>query len=450
MLTRFARLEAWLAVVVVVVVVVVPSVPIQLIRHDHGSGERATCSPREPFAPPVIATLRSSGLLALDKRRGLVIVVSSADGPRSTVLSVATYDATTGKAVRSRQIVTAPMSRGASGQIVGDETAVALDEATRRVFVVHEPYGVRFYPRGRVDVLDEDSLALLRAVPTGNFPRSPAVDERTARVFVANQASGTMNILDARTGRLLRTVAVGRGPLGPSAAPVVDEAAGRVFFAAYGSRDNVVMLDAASGAVLRRVTVSALPEVIAVDRRIGRVIVAGAGSASVLDARTGAVLSTTALPGSPGKLLADESGHRAFISYSDNVNVSMLDTATGRIVRTTPVRLDHTLPGRLPAPDQAENETYPILERVDERRRWVVVRVPPVVDDDGPEQGPSQIAVLDSRTATRIHTVFSEPTWPDAVAVDDRRGRAFSNVGDAIDVYDISCLTSYYIFGDMG
>jgi DNA-binding beta-propeller fold protein YncE len=284
----------------------------------------------------------------------------------------------------------------------------------------------------------------------GGVARAPVVDERTARVFVASQRSGAISVLDARDGRLLRTVAVARGPLGPTAAPVVDDVTGRVFFAADAARDNLIVLDARNGTMLRRFTVGAFPQAIALDRGAGRVLVANGGRVTVLDARDGRPLRTAPLIGTPRTLLIDESAQHAFASYSDNVDISMLDTATGATLRSTPVRLDHTILGRRQVIDQAENEIYPLVDRIDERMRWVVVRVPQVMADDGPEQGPSQIAVLDSRTATRIHTVFSEPTWPDAVAVDEQRGRAFSDVGGAINVYDISCLTTYYIFGDMG
>jgi len=415
-----------------------------------GVARRGVCSPREPFAPPVVARLAPAGVLVLDGRHGRVIVVSSATTARATTLSVAAYDAATGALIRSRRIASGPVMRATAAGALSDELSAAIDEASGRVFVLHAPYGARLYPRGRLDVLDADTLAVVRRVRVGAVPRPPVVAERAGRVYVANQRDGTLTMLDARSGQPLRTIVAARGPLGPSAPPVVDEGTGRVFFAADAERDNVVVLDARSGAVLRRVTAGTYPQALGVDRRDNRVLVAGGAGAVLLDARSGATLRTTGLVGVPRRLLIDELGHRAFISYGDNVGVSMLDTATGSLLRTTPVRLDHTLPGVLPAPDQAEAETYPLIERVDERRRWVVVRVPQVMDDDGPEQDPSQIAVLDSRTATRIHTIFSEPVWPDAVAVDERRGRAFSDVGGAIAVYDISCLTSYYIFGDMG
>lgn len=450
MLTSFARVVSWLTAVVFVAGLA-PSALIPRARNDRGGGGRVVCSPREPFKPPVLTTL-PTGALALDGRRGLAVVVSSQTIPRAASLSVATYSIATGRIVRSRVISTAAVASVASSVVVNDALSVVVDGTTGRIFVLHEPYAASLYLAGRVDVLDERTLVLLRSVRVGRVALPPALDERTARVFVVNQQSGTVSVLDARTGQLLRTVAVSRGPLGPSAPPVADERSNRVFFAADTAQGNVVVLDARSGAIVRRVTVGAYPQALALDSSTGHVLVAGNGTARLLDARTGSLLRTVTIPGSPRAALVDEAGHSVFIGYGDNANVSMLDMRTGVVLRTVPVRLENAHPAHPRRPrgaDQAENETYPIVDRVDERRHWVVVHVPAVMADDGPEQGPSQITVLDSRTGLRIHTVLSEPAWPDALAVDDRRGRAFSDIGGAIDVYDISCLTSYYIFGDL-
>jgi len=411
---------------------------------------RTACSPREPFTPPVVARLRPAGVVVLDDKRGTAIVVSSLTTARATTLAVAAYDVTTGRLIRSRRIVSAPVAPASATTILDDALSAVGDDATGRVFVLHAPFTPGRNLPGRVDVLDPRTLTVTRRVRVGGLPRPPVIAGHGERVFVASQRDGAVTTLDARDGRLLRVVNIAPPPLGPTAAPVVDDRTGRVFVAPDTRDGHMVVLDARSGALLRRVAVGAFPRVIGVDRGAGRVLVAGDGRVDALDARDGRLVRTAPLAGSPRRLLIDEAGRRAFVSYSDNVNVSMLDTATGTTLRTTPVRLDQAVAGQLPAPDQGEIGTYPLLQRVDERRRWVVVRVPPVLSDDGPEQGPAQIAVLDSRTATRIHTVFSEPVWPDAVAVDDRRGRAFSDIGGAINVYDISCLRSYYIFGDLG
>src|SRR5439155_21649044 len=79
--------------------------------------------------------------------------------------------------------------------------AVVLDPRSGRVFVTT--------PRSNsVSVLDARSGRLLRSL-SGKIPLQAAVDARSGHVFVANIHAGTLSLLDAASGRLLRTIKVG-------------------------------------------------------------------------------------------------------------------------------------------------------------------------------------------------------------------------------------------------
>jgi len=429
------------------------------IGADAGSHPHQACVAKTPFNPPRLGTLTSSGTLVLDRSRHIAVVASASYSAGSTVDSLAEFDATNGAAIRSNRVTTAPPARAAT-PILSEGTFVALDEATERIFVLHQPFAQGGgSPPGRVDVFDERTLALLRTIPVGSIARPPVVDEQTGRVFIANQQSGTITVLDASTGALLRTVGVADTALQPSAPPIVDSPTGRVFFAENTVPGVVAVLNARTGALLRKAPVGVYPQAIAVDPSNGHVLIGDHGSGtdgavSILDGHTGARLHTMGVPGAPTGLLVDGITHRAFVSYADNVKVSMLDAATARVLLTERVRSDVDAAGHLVLhavlpPPQAGDEAPPTLARIDEKRRWVVVSIPQIVDDDGPEAGSAQLATLDSRTGTIIHTVPEQGIWPDAAAVDDRTGRAFVQGPDGIALYDISCLTSYYVFADL-
>ena len=415
--------------------------------------ERAACSAREPFAPPLVATLPTAGLLTLDARRSLAIVVSSTADAHGTHVTVDEYDVKTGRAVRSGRIDSPPLVRTVGSRILSDLASVAVDGTTGRIFLLHAPYLSGLSPAGRVDVLDARALTLLHTEQVGGLAQPPLVDETTGRVFIASQAAGNISVLDATTGRRVRTVSLSRVPLGPSTAPILDGRTGRVFFAEDTARGRVDALDARDGAIVRRTSVGPFPQALAVDRANGRVLVASGagGGVDVLDARDGTLLHTAPLPGPASGLTVAETTHRAFVSYADRDTVSMLDTATGTLLRTVPVRRDYDLlRRRRHAREQSDGAAYPVVARVDETMRWVVVRVPEVSDDEGIEPGSAQLTVLDTRTATRVHTIITGDTWPEAAAIDAGRGRAFVAAAGGMAVYDVSCLTSYYVFGDLG
>lgn len=157
----------------------------------------------------VVATAlvaRSPCAVAVDERRGRVFVASSGVASGGSGLSV--LDARTGTVLRIQPLTTSPL-------------ALAVDALTGRVFLVNGPSG-----------------AILRTVPIPENLNlaSIAVDVRRGRVFVSSQGAqdparpgalmgaGSVYVLDARSGALLRTLPAGVGPV----AMVVDDATGHV------------------------------------------------------------------------------------------------------------------------------------------------------------------------------------------------------------------------------
>jgi YVTN family beta-propeller protein len=134
---------------------------------------------------------------------------------------------------------------------VGPHPAVAVvDDLTGRVFVVHGRAGTRGtystfndYQQVGVTMLDARTGAVLRSLPVGGSTANDfvgqalgtniTVDARRGRVFVINQVGvaqadqnhGTISVLDATSGRVLRTIGVGRHPISLT----VDESTDRLF-----------------------------------------------------------------------------------------------------------------------------------------------------------------------------------------------------------------------------
>src|SRR5437868_10918168 len=198
--------------------------------------------------------------------------------------------------------------------------AVAVDEQTGRAFVLSMGDG-----HGRVSVLDAGNGRLLRTVAVGTSPVAVAVDERTNRVFVVDAGSGTVSVLDARSGIVMRTSADHLAPR----MVAVDEKTGRVFVTngagapGQGSvtgGGSVSVLDARRGTVLRIIPVGLAPFALAVDEKRGLVFVANQrdNNVSVLDARTGQSLGTVGVGLSPYAVAVDERTGRVVVANSDS------------------------------------------------------------------------------------------------------------------------------------
>ncbi len=158
-----------------------------------------------------------------------------------------------------------------------------------------------------------DQAPHIRNVAVGQSPGPIAVDTRTGRVFVVNRgpldsgyggsgnplgaSAGSVSVLDATTGQVLRTQPVGRGPT----LIAVDERLGRVFVVnrgpfdpgthAFSAHSTVSILDAATGQLLHTARLSTpAAMLILVDQGRGRVVIVGLYDIEILDALTGVVV----------------------------------------------------------------------------------------------------------------------------------------------------------------
>ena len=212
---------------------------------------------------------------------------------------------------------------------------------------------------GTLTVLSAASGAILRQVRVGSYPVGTADDGRTGHAFVANNNDGTVSMIDVMTGRVLRAISVSSGS--SNAGPweiAIDEQRGHVFVS-NANNGTVSMLDSRGGTVLRTVYVPAGPSTVLVDSHTARAFVSTDDGTSVLDTRTGTLLRTVAVgpPDSsthePEAMRVDVRSDRVYAInpsfYDDKTSwtyesVSMLDARSGRVlerwrVGNTPVAL---------------------------------------------------------------------------------------------------------------
>ncbi len=183
---------------------------------------------------------QAPGPVAVDASRSRVFVVNQ-NGD-----SVSTLDARTGTVLRTAPVGMLPM-------------ALAVDERRGRVFVLGG---------GSVSTLDAATGVVVATTPVGGTPIALAVDTGTGRVFVTgtaagggapsrprssfldrlivwvvgvvpHQDAGHVSVLDARSGALLYTAAVGQGP----SAVAMSERTHQAFIANFNS-NSVSVLDA--------------------------------------------------------------------------------------------------------------------------------------------------------------------------------------------------------------
>jgi hypothetical protein len=132
-----------------------------------------------------------------------------------------------------------------------------------------------------LSLLDAHTGRLLRTV--AGLSGTPVVDARRGLAYASRGAA--LAVLDARRGTLLRTIPLGRDYASPAA---VDVRTGQVFVLSAGPSDTdgvplgrgwVAVMDGPGGRLLGRVAVGVGPDAVGVDEQTGHVFVLNRGGA---------------------------------------------------------------------------------------------------------------------------------------------------------------------------
>ncbi len=174
--------------------------------------------------------------------------------------------------------------------------------------------------RGRVSLPEHAS---------GGFDHGD-VHDTTGRVFVAHTANDTVEVIDGERLALEQTL-----PGCPEGSGVLctQQESARVFAAARGN-GTVLVYDADTCDLLRRIEVGPKPNGLAWDPRRGRLLVADVQehSARLVDPETGACIARVGLPGRPRWCVYDTPRERFLVNIREPACVLALAAATLRQV----------------------------------------------------------------------------------------------------------------------
>jgi YVTN family beta-propeller protein len=164
----------------------------------------------------------------------------------------------------------------------------------------------------------------VRSVNTGTNPNAAATNPVTNKIYVVNQGSAGVTVINGATGTTT-TVAVGASPI----AVAVNPATNRIYVANNGS-SNVTVIDGATNATTT-VPAGVNPNAIAVNPVTNRIYVTNQGSntVTVIDGATNGVITTfNSLPGTPVAIAVNPVTNRIYVANNGSNNVTVIDGAT--------------------------------------------------------------------------------------------------------------------------
>ena len=211
----------------------------------------------------------------------------------------------------------------------GDEITVVDTAAMRirgHVSGVSGAHGVALAPGGHgyassstaasLSVFDPATLQVSRVLKAGEDANSVTYDPFSKRVFVANDDSGSMTVVDTAKDAVIATIAL---PGGEGLQSAVADGSGHLFVN-HSARNEIIRIDtrAAAADAAWPLTGCTGPQGLAADNAAQRLFVSCAnGRLLVMDQQDGRVTATLPIGPDSGTVLFDERRHRLYTPNAD-------------------------------------------------------------------------------------------------------------------------------------
>jgi YVTN family beta-propeller protein len=230
-----------------------------------------------------------------------------------------------------------------------DPRAIAVNAAANRVYVANESSST-------VTVLDAATNTAIATVPVGSRPQYIAVSIATNRVFVSNAGDGTLSVIDGATLGVRSLDIGGSGPI------AVNERRNMVYVVRMGNADEVTMVDGAALTWYTAATDSFSPMDLALNEAADRLYVVNhaSGDVRVIDLASASDFPPTKSIGvwsHPTKLaLIPASGKLYVIGEDPRGPISIIDTASATSTSVSPP--GHAQGPRAVAVNPVTNKAY--------------------------------------------------------------------------------------------
>ena len=215
-----------------------------------------------------------------------------------------------------------------AGALSAGTFGATVDPATSRVYVTESSdYTLRGYDLG--------SLGQVASVRVGPFPAAVAVNSNTNRIYVASQSSDGIYVVNGKTASVITNVPIsGWPPYGVAVNPNTNR-----IYATGINGGSVSVIDGATNAVTTTISVGSQPNAIAADPQTNRVFVTNQGSntVSVIDGASNAVLDTIPVGEGPQAIAVNVSLNRIYVANTDGNSLSIIDGTNDQVVQTIPV-----------------------------------------------------------------------------------------------------------------
>ncbi|MBU3077314.1 PQQ-dependent catabolism-associated beta-propeller protein [Sphingomonas quercus] len=200
-----------------------------------------------------------------------------------------------------------------------------------------------------VHVIDAAALALRMDIAVGRRPRGMVLSPDRRRLYVASGGDSRVDVIDLDQNRVLPAL-----PSGPDPETITLSPDGSRLYVANEDDNLLSIVDIAAGRLVAKVPVGGEPEGTAASPD-GRLVVQTSETASmahVIDARTAAVIDNLIVDTRPRFVAFEPGGRRFWVSSEVRATVTAFDTATRRPVGR--IDFNSAIPGERPSENKLQ------------------------------------------------------------------------------------------------
>lgn len=231
-------------------------------------------------------------------------------------------------------------------EIMGESAPfqVGIDESNNQVYIANQGSSTISVIDGALGSLTENTITA--SIPIGVGPVSINVNPLNHRIYTANQGDNTVSVVDGLTNTVLDTFPAGNGPVGISVNPATNRVyVGNVFDGTLTVIDDTKINDGIPGnEIITTVVLAPGAARIDFDPVLNKLYVVNFFSSItfVVDIQQGSptentLVDTINVGNAPSEVTVDSTTNKAYVTNRGSNSVSVIDGNTNTVVDTIPV-----------------------------------------------------------------------------------------------------------------
>ena len=218
-----------------------------------------------------------------------------------------------------------PPSSSTSGIDVNTfPVGIAVNPNTKKVYVANEYSNT-------VSVLDTETDKVKSSIKVGVFPYGIDINPLNNRVYVTNRGSNTVSVIDGSINSKLADIAVGKSPVGV----VVNPSANWIYVTNLND-GTISVIDGITNEVIDTISVGKAPYGIEVNPLFNKIYVADIikNTISVIDGETNKISANISVGKKPTGLEIDltKGRNKLYVANHDSDSISVIDMITNNVI----------------------------------------------------------------------------------------------------------------------